>query len=246
MLENERHWVVKRLLFDYVKSPSLRHIRDPHSIAKLTLEIVRAIDRTNSIWQKWDGNREVVAKSAVGCWIPTEDLREFLDQMPGPPLTTTDVEQRIRTFEDEHYYAYPKADLQAGCLALYEKEKTAGTEMPAIIGVLRDHVEREEERLRVEQREQYERWKADERQAREERLLSGADCKWTQLPKSPDWFCRTNGRTFRLSPTKDKLWNLYSVTSVEDEKGSHVGKYARRGDASKVITELAFKPEPRW
>jgi len=95
MREDERIWAVKELLFDYVKSPSLRHIRDPHSLIKLAQEIVRRIDRGNAIWKKWDGQREVLLKSAIGCWIPVEDMRDFLNRMPGPPLTTTDVAQRL-------------------------------------------------------------------------------------------------------------------------------------------------------
>jgi hypothetical protein len=35
MREDERVWAVRELLSDYVKSPSLRHIRDPHSLIKL-------------------------------------------------------------------------------------------------------------------------------------------------------------------------------------------------------------------
>jgi hypothetical protein len=78
MREDERIWEVKALLFDYVKSPSLRHIRDPHSVIRLAQEIVRRIDRGNSIWRKWDGQREVLLKSVVTCWVPIEDLRDFL------------------------------------------------------------------------------------------------------------------------------------------------------------------------
>jgi hypothetical protein len=48
-----------------LKSPSPRHIRDPHSVIKLAQEIVRRIDRGNSIWRMWDGQREVLLKSAV-------------------------------------------------------------------------------------------------------------------------------------------------------------------------------------
>lgn len=110
-------------------------------------------------------------------------------------------------------------------MAIYEREKANGTELPAIIGLLRDHVEREEERLRTEQRQQYEQWREKDRVAREQRLLSGADCKWTQLAKSPDWHCRTNGRLYRLSPTKDKMWNLHRANSVDSPNGSLIGKY---------------------
>jgi hypothetical protein len=246
MREDERIWTVKELLFDYVKSPSLRHIRDPHSVIKLAQEIVRRIDRGNSIWRKWDGQREVLLKSAVGCWIPVEDLRDFLNRMPGPPLTTTDVAQRLKAFEDEEH-AWPDEELQPGCVSLFEQEKAAGTEMPAIVRLLRDHIEREDERLRAEQREEYQRHREQDRVAREQRLLSGADCKWTQLQKSQHWYCRANGRTYRLSPTKDKMWHLYRVNAVSDEEeGALIGKYRARGDATKVVAETAYQPEPKW
>lgn len=114
MNDDERIWAVKELLFDYVKSPSLRHIRDPHSVVKLAQDIVRRIDRGNSSWRKWDGQREVLLKSAVGCWIPIEDMRDFLNCMPGSPLTTTDVAQRQKAFEDEDCYSYPKEEFQPG------------------------------------------------------------------------------------------------------------------------------------
>jgi hypothetical protein len=142
---------------------------------------------------------------------------------------------------------YPDEELQPGCLALYEKEKAEGTELPAIVGQLRDHVEHEEERIRTEQHERYLQSREQDRIAREQRLLSGADCKWTQPHKSQHWYCRTNGRTYRLSPTKDKKWDLYRVTSTsDDEKGALIGKYQRRGDATKVVAEMAYQPEPKW
>jgi len=247
MAEDDRIWAVKELLFDYVKSPSLRHLRDPHSVHKLALEIVRRIDRGNSIWKKWDGQREALVKSALPCWIPVEDLRIFLAAMPGPSLTTTDVAQRLKAFEEEQYAEYPNEELREGCVSLYDKEKAEGTELPAIIGLLRDFVEREEERLRIEREQRYQHFREEDRIAREQRLLSGADCRWTQLQKSPNWYCRANGRTYRLSPTKDKMWTLHRVTSLTtEEPGGFVGKYQRRGDATKVIGQIAYQPEPRW
>jgi hypothetical protein len=182
----------------------------------------------------------------VACWIPVEDLRDFLNRLPGPPLTNTDVAQRMKAFEEEDH-AYPDEELQPGCLALYDKEKAEGTELPAVVGLLRDHLEHEEERIRVEQQERYQQWREQDRIAREQRLLSGADCTWTQLQKSPHWYCRTNGRTYRLSPTKDKRWNLYRVRSTsDDEQGALIGKYQQRRDATKVVAEMAYQPEPRW
>ena len=247
MSEDERIWAVKELLFDYLKSPSLRHIRDAHSVIKLAHQIVRRINQGNSIWKKWDGQREVLLKSALGWWIPTDDLRDFLNRMLGPALTSTDVGQRLKAFEADEHYAFPNEELQPGCLELFEKEKAQGTELPAIIGLLRDYVESEEERLHTERLDEYQRQREQDRIAREERLLSGADCKWTQLRTSQDWYCRLNGRTYRLSPTKDKKWHLHRVQSVsDDEEGPLIGKYRTRGDATKVVSEVAFRAEPRW
>jgi hypothetical protein len=103
------------LLFEYVKSPSLRHLRDAHCIHKLAREIVTALDRGTSTWKKWGPEREEVAKAAVSCWIPVEDLLAFLDTLPGPSLTKTDVEQRLRAISEEPYTTYPKDDLKDGC-----------------------------------------------------------------------------------------------------------------------------------
>jgi len=87
-------------------------------------------------------------------------------------------------------------------------------------------LEQEEERLRSEQEEQFKRLREEDGIAREQRLLSGADCGWTQLQRSPHWFCRTNGRTYRASPTKDQVWNLYRVHSTsDDEKGALIANY---------------------
>lgn len=243
-MEDERIWAVKSLLFDYVKSPSLRHIRDPYSVGRLAADIVKRLDRGNSLWGKWDGQRELLLKAALGCWVPVDDLREFLNRMPGPALTKTDVVQRLKAFEEEPYGPYPKEELQAGCLALYEKEKAEGTELPAIVGLLRDYVESEEERLRLEQQERYHEAREEDRVARERRLLSGADCRWTQLRNSQHWYYRANGRLYRLSPTEDKMWHLCRVNSVsDDEKGALIGKYRRRGDATKVVAAMAYQPD---
>jgi hypothetical protein len=43
------------------------------------------------------------------------------------------------------------------------------------------------------------------------------------------------------------MWNLYRVSSTsQDEEGALIGKYKGRGDATKVIAEMAYKPEPKW
>ena len=54
-MENDRLYAVASKLTEYVKSPSLRHIRDPHVLQKLAKEIVQAVDRASSVWEKWKG-----------------------------------------------------------------------------------------------------------------------------------------------------------------------------------------------
>jgi hypothetical protein len=101
MLESERVLTVMRLLHGYVESPSLKHIRDANSIAKPAKEIVEAVDQASSIWRKWDGDREVLLKSVLCCWIPEEDMWEYLNTMPGHKLTKADVSARFRAFLEE-------------------------------------------------------------------------------------------------------------------------------------------------
>lgn len=106
MSEDVRLDVVKSLLFEYVKSPSLRHISDPYAVNKLAREIT-SVFCGSAVWRKWDGQREALLRQAINCWIPIEDLRDYLDGMSGPKLTTTDVAQRLRAFWEEDYASYP-------------------------------------------------------------------------------------------------------------------------------------------
>lgn len=242
---NERAAAVRRLLFDYVRSPSLRHLRDPQSIDKLTAEIIRAIDREPSIWRKWEGMREDFIRAAADCWLPLEDLRAFLNELPGPLLTMTDVAQRLRAIHEEPYNSYPDEAVRPGGLALYQREREAGTEMPAIVGALQEFIEEERERLRREREEENRRAREEERAQLERRFLSGADCKWTTIGGSAELYTRRNGRAYRLAPRKDKRWDLFRVSDA-DEKGKLVGTYGTRGDASKAVAKLAYEQEPRW
>jgi hypothetical protein len=43
------------------------------------------------------------------------------------------------------------------------------------------------------------------------------------------------------------MWHLHHVNSVsDDEEGALIGKYQRRGDATKVVAQIAYQPEPKW
>jgi hypothetical protein len=244
-MESDRLYAVVSALAEYVRSPSLRHIRDPRNLQKLAREIVKDVDRAGSIWTKWEGAREDLAKAAAPCWIPIEDLRAFLNGLPGPSLTHTDVAQRLRAFWEEPWANYPNDELRAGCLDFYEKEMAQGTELPAIIGALQQHIEQEEDRLRREQEETYRRHRETERVQRLQRFLSGADCGWTKVTESEDLYCRRNGRMFRIARAKDKRWKLYRVATLEDD-GFLLGTYQGRGDANKSLGQIAYQPEPNY
>ena len=245
MFDYQRHAEVRRLLFRYLESPSLRHLRNPKQIDRLAEDILSAVDRTPSVWTKWDAARGELLKAAAKTWIPIEDLVAFLNGLPGPPLTQTDLAQRLRAFQEEPYAdLYPDERVKDACLARYAAELEAGTELPAIVGALQEFAVEEEDRL---DREQRERWRAQQeadRVALERRFLSGADCKWTPLEGSKAVFMRRNGRAFRLSPTKEKRWELHRIEEPADA-GDLLGIYATRGAANKVIDKMAYEPERR-
>jgi hypothetical protein len=167
-----------------------------------------------------------------------------LNGLPGPALTATDVEQRLRAVHDEPYNTYPEEALRDGCLVLYEREVAEGTEMPAIVGALQEFVEEEGNRLRREAEVAYREREKQAREALERRFLSGADCKWTPVGNSKELYQRINGRAYRLAPNKDKRWDLLRIEAIDDS-GDWVGTYGSRRDASKAIARLAYEPEPR-
>jgi hypothetical protein len=166
--------------------------------------------------------------------------------MAGPTLTVTDVVQRLRAFNEEAYEPYPDEEQRDACLEIFDREQSAGTEMPAIVGAIQQFVEEDRDSRRRAQQEAYRARVEADRLAAEERLLSGADCKWTALGKSKTLHCRANGRLFRLEPQRDKKFHLFRVKSLEDEDGEHVGRYAGRTEATKVVGAMAYNPEPRW
>lgn len=247
MYYDQRTEAVRKLLLDYLSSPSLRHIRDIGSIEKLSVQIVRRLDEAGSVWKKWDGRREQILSDALECWIPSQDMLNFLNSLPGPELTATDLAERMRAMIEKESIGDPNDVLREECLEIFEAESLSGTEMPAIIGRISEYVGKQWSRL-YEERREAERQRLDAaRQEREQRLLSSADCPWTQLQGSRCLYCRKNGRTFRLRQSTDKTWEMHRVNAVDDtEKGRLVGKYSTRGDASKVVAKAAYEVEPRY
>jgi hypothetical protein len=231
------------MVAEYVKSPSLRHIRDHEMLWRLAEKILERLDRMSPLWRKWQEPREALLRAASACWIPTEDMREYLNGMPGPALTMTDVEQRLRAIHEEPYAPYPNDQLSELCLEFYAREKAQGTELPAIVGALQELVEREEERLRRELQERLQAAREEDRRQLEQRFLSGADCKWTTVDGSKQLYCRMNGRAYRLAPTTDRRWELHQVQSHDDPAGVLIGNYRQRGDATKALATVAYRPE---
>ena len=157
----------------------------------------------------------------------------------------TDLEQRMRHLIEVEYIASPEPDLQAECLEISQAEKSAGTEMPAIIGRLSEYVAAQWQRLQDARHKEEENRLEAARLERERRLLSYGDCPWTQIKGSKCSYCRKNGRVFQLKPYSDKSWNVYRVFAVDDkEAGEMIGRYWTRADANKVVAKAAHEPEP--
>ena len=244
MPDDPRLYDIVRLLHEYVGSPSLRHIRQPDIIRKLALKILRHADGPTSPWQKWSAPREFVAKTALPCWLPEVDLCEGLNRLPGPPLTVTDVVQRMEAMrEADPYGAWPNEDLKAGCLLLYEREKAAGTELLAIIGAMQRWIEAEENQIREERNVANRARIEAERVASLNRLMSGADCPWTQADVAKTWHSRRNGRLYRLVKADGNRWVLSRVATVSDKRGVEIGRYESRSAASKAVSTVAYQPD---
>jgi hypothetical protein len=140
--------------------------------------------------------------------IPIEDLRKFLNSLPGPPLTPTDVTQRLRSVHEEAYNRYPDERLREICLELYNREVSEGAELPAIVGALQELIELEGERLRREAEAAYRERQREEREALQRRFLSGADCKWTPVDGSKALYTEERAR---LPSVADEVQTLGPV-----------------------------------
>lgn len=129
---------------------------------------------------------------------------------------------------------------------VFNSEKSEGTELPAILARLREFIETEEARLAEERQRAYRKAQDELRDAQVQRVFSGSDCMWTQITGSLHWYCRVNGRTYRLSPMENRMWQLCRVVQVGDsEDGNDLGRYRGRGDATKAVADMAHRPEPR-
>ncbi|CAM8663826.1 hypothetical protein MCEREM30_03407 [Paracoccaceae bacterium] len=244
MLE-DRIYTVRRIIADYVRSPSLRHMRDFQNLEKVSKEIVTALDRDYGIWRKWDGTKDQVAKLSLGSWVPISDLAEFLNTLPGPKLSKTDVKQRILALEEEESM-YPQDDFRDECEALYRKEAGEGTDLIATLMAIRRLLEDLHSQRYADQRRKQKEARELVKLESEQRLLSGADCPWTSLGTNKTAYCRVNGRTYRLLLQADKRVELTRVRNVDDaEAGVSLGLYRDRGTVTAAVKKMAFEVEPR-
>lgn len=234
--------IVRKLLFDHVQSPSLRHIRDGQVVGRLAAEIVAKLNQTNTAWLKWGPERERLVILAAPCWVPIPALARHLNAMLGPQLTPTDVAQRMRDLQERDLADYPREELRESCEALFLHEEAEGTEFPAIVSALQEHVEVESQRLQTEREARYRAQQEELRLALERRFLSGADCKWTSLQGSKQLFCRLNGRAYRLTPLADRSCEISRINQPDDP-GVFVGRYKRRGDGTKALSVIAFSDD---
>jgi hypothetical protein len=78
-----------------------------------------------------------------------------------------------------------------------------------------------------------------------QRLHSGADCPWTLSADGPDLYCRKSGRLFRLKEEKRARppmprFEVTELTTMSDKRGSRVGQYRSRAEATKAVADVAF------
>lgn len=192
-----------------------------------------------------------MANRAVDVWVPLDDLREALNRLPGEHLTQVDAEQRIKAlrYEGIGYPRGPDEELKEDSFAAYYQEKERGTEFIAILGWLEGWTWGAEEVLQRKHEEERRKRIEEDRRIAEARLRSGADCPWTAAVGLADLYCRKNGRLFRLKPLEkgglplSPKFEVVEIKSFEDRRGTVIGRYRTRTDASKAVSEVAYKPE---
>ena len=67
MIDDDRVWTVRDIINEYVRSPSLQHLRDPHSVLTVAKAIVKQLDRGSGIWKKWEGERDALLQASLAC-----------------------------------------------------------------------------------------------------------------------------------------------------------------------------------
>jgi hypothetical protein len=206
---------------------------------RLSAEIVAELFRGHPVWRKWDLTREAILKRAIPCWIPLEDLTQFLNEIEGPVLTDTDVQARMDSMCEAGEEHYPREAEKEFCTKIYATEKARGTELAAIIQHIAERASLEQIRDYEERSERRRREIAENKLAAEALFHSGADCKWTALTNHDGLYCRLNGRVFQLVKGGDKKFHMFRLKALTDP-GALVGRYTSRGDATSALETIAY------
>lgn len=237
--EHERTQRVAELILRSFTAGYLAHSRGVQNLAQ---EILKDFNGAGALWAKWSADRMQLLDLAKTCWIPVDGLQKALNALPGPPLTTTDVEQRMKVLLDDRFVDQPRADLREGCREIYRAEVQQGTELRAIISAIDDYLG---EVCSLECREEHERQEREreaKRMEQEMKLLSGVDCGWTRLGSSDDWFRRDVGRLFRLRKVRDATWELSEMQVIDRLEDCRViGTYKGRRQAREAIEDIVFR-----
>lgn len=240
MSENSKTRIIENHISDHVNSPSLRHIRDDNIIHKLAQKITYDLEGSCSVWTKWTAPRDTLLTSAAECSIPVEHMRDFLNNLPGPELTTTDVSQRLRAIHNEDpFIRIPTAEMREGSLSIFDKEKSQGTELPAIIGAIQEYIDQIKEQEGIQAESDRQARLERERIELEEKFLSGSDCKWVSIDDSKELYCRVNGQAYSLYKAGNKTWNLNRINSIEGPSRTFIGSHQNREEATKALTQLS-------
>lgn len=244
MVDNSRIELVCQMITNYVRNPSIREVRSGYHIRKIASDIVESLDDTGRLWQKWHACREKLIHKAAIVFVPDEDLLTVLNQTYGGKLTLVDVTQKLRDIRDGNgYYIGPDEYFKEACLAEYVKQKDAGTEFIAILGYLEEWLDETSKNYFALQQLQHRQRVEDQKKASEMRLLSGADCPWTDVKPFTGSHCRKNGRLYRLVKKDNKLFEASRVKELDDKRGVIIGIYKTKSDATRAISEIAYKDE---
>ena len=101
------------------------------------------------------------------------------------------------------YGTWPNEDFKTGCLALYGREKEAGTELLAIIGAMRKWLDIEEDRSGC--------W-----------AVPIALGRRVMAPKSG--IAAATARLYRSVQAEGNRWVLSRIVTLSDERGTEIGR----------------------
>lgn len=99
---------------------------------------------------KWTDKRDELLTDGLNCLIPADDILDQLRSMPGAPLTQMDFIQRAK----DHGPASKHDDeYRDQCVAIFNRERAAGTGWDAIIGAIYDYQFAEDQKKREAKRQ---------------------------------------------------------------------------------------------